>query len=192
MILPVPAIASASILRPIRPSPALTACVIRCSPMSAALSWRSGAQCWVSGPGPSAWPPARRRSCPRRPTKIDDLVETIREARLNGRTHYMIVVAEGVGNTAEIVQQIKEKMGIEVRLTVLGHIPARRLPDGPRPAGLHPRWATTPWPCWQRARRTASSAANPSRSTMWTMDQGLEMTKHIDPDQFRVLRAMTR
>ena len=24
------------------------------------------------------------------------------------------------------------------------------------------------------------------------MDQGLEMTKHIDPDQFRVLRAMTR
>ena len=45
-----------------------------------------------------------------------------RQARLNGRTHYMIVVAEGVGNTAEIVQQIKEKMGIEVRLTVLGHI----------------------------------------------------------------------
>ena len=24
------------------------------------------------------------------------------------------------------------------------------------------------------------------------MDEGLEMTKHIDPDQFRVLRAMTR
>ena len=51
-----------------------------------------------------------------------DVVERIRESRLAGNTHFMIVVAEGVGSAVEIGRKIHEALGIEPRITVLGHI----------------------------------------------------------------------
>ena len=51
-----------------------------------------------------------------------DVIERIRSARLAGSTHFMIVVAEGVGSAVEIGKQIHEAIGIEPRVTVLGHI----------------------------------------------------------------------
>ena len=128
---------------------------------------------------------------PERPTKIDDLVETIREARLNGRTHYMIVVAEGVGNTAEIVQQIKEKMGIEVRLTVLGHIQRGGSPTvRDRLIATQMGYHAVALLAEGKTNRIVCCKSEQIHDV--DMDEGLEMTKHIDPDQFRVLRAMTR
>ena len=40
----------------------------------------------------------------------------------SGKTHFLIVVAEGVGKTAEITQLIQEKTGVETRATILGHV----------------------------------------------------------------------
>jgi len=51
-----------------------------------------------------------------------DVVEKIRQARLNGFTHYMIVVAEGAGSGAEIANQIHAALDLDPRVTVLGHI----------------------------------------------------------------------
>ena len=51
-----------------------------------------------------------------------DVVERIRRARLAGTTHYMVVVAEGVGSAMEIAQRIKDEIGLDPRVTVLGHI----------------------------------------------------------------------
>ena len=65
--------------------------------------------------------------------KIDfqeDVVEKIRRARLNGFTHYMIVVAEGAGSAADIAAQIKESIDLDPRVTVLGHIQRGGYPTG--------------------------------------------------------------
>ena len=51
-----------------------------------------------------------------------DIVEKIRQARFNGFTHYMIVVAEGAGSAADIAAKIKESLDLDPRVTVLGHI----------------------------------------------------------------------
>ncbi len=61
-----------------------------------------------------------------------DVAERIRSARLAGRTHFMIIVAEGAFNDDEIMKNpgsankvasmIKEELGIDPRVTVLGHI----------------------------------------------------------------------
>lgn len=51
-----------------------------------------------------------------------DVIEKIRQARLNGFTHYMIVVAEGAGSAASIAAKIKETIDLDPRVTVLGHI----------------------------------------------------------------------
>ena len=65
--------------------------------------------------------------------KIDfqqDVIEKIRNARLNGFTHYMIVVAEGAGSATEIASKIKDEIDLDPRVTVLGHIQRGGCPTG--------------------------------------------------------------
>lgn len=62
----------------------------------------------------------------------EDVAERIRNARLNGRTHFMIIVAEGAfnddaimkdpGSAMKVAEMIRENLGIDPRVTVLGHI----------------------------------------------------------------------
>lgn len=59
-----------------------------------------------------------------------DVIEKIRQARLNGFTHYMIVVAEGAGSASDIAAKIKEAIDLDPRVTVLGHIQRGGCPTG--------------------------------------------------------------
>ena len=59
-----------------------------------------------------------------------DVIEKIRSARLNGFTHYMIVVAEGAGSAADIAAKIKAAIDLDPRVTVLGHIQRGGTPTG--------------------------------------------------------------
>ncbi len=58
------------------------------------------------------------------------VIEKIRQARLNGFTHYMIVVAEGAGSAADIAAKIKSSLDLDPRVTVLGHIQRGGCPTG--------------------------------------------------------------
>ena len=51
-----------------------------------------------------------------------DILDRIRLAQSTGKRHYIIVVAEGVGHTQELVERIQEATGIESRATILGHV----------------------------------------------------------------------
>lgn len=51
-----------------------------------------------------------------------DVLDRIRLAQSTGKCHYIIVVAEGVGNTEELAQRIQRHTGIETRATILGHV----------------------------------------------------------------------
>ena len=59
-----------------------------------------------------------------------DVIERIRDARLKGFTHYMIVVAKGVASAAEIAANIKSAIDLDPRVTVLGHIQRGGTPSG--------------------------------------------------------------
>ena len=59
-----------------------------------------------------------------------DVIEKIRQARFNGFTHYMIVVAEGAGSANDIAAKIKEAIDLDPRVTVLGHIQRGGVPTG--------------------------------------------------------------
>ena len=59
-----------------------------------------------------------------------DVIEKIRQARFNGFTHYMIVVAEGAGSASDIAAKIKEAIDLDPRVTVLGHIQRGGTPTG--------------------------------------------------------------
>jgi len=68
---------------------------------------------------------------PEKPIDFEkDVIEKIRRARLNGFTHYMIVVAEGAGSASQIAQRIKDCIDLDPRVTVLGHIQRGGSPSG--------------------------------------------------------------
>jgi 6-phosphofructokinase 1 len=51
-----------------------------------------------------------------------DVIERIRTARLNGRSNFTVIVAEGAESARGVAERIEELTGIETRLTALGHI----------------------------------------------------------------------
>lgn len=53
----------------------------------------------------------------------EDVLEPIRQARLSGITHYMVIVAEGVkGGAYEVARKITEATAVDTRVTILGHV----------------------------------------------------------------------
>jgi len=59
---------------------------------------------------------------PERSWNIDSLCASIKYGQERGKLHNLIVVAEGAGHAFNIAEQIKRKLNIDVRVTVLGHI----------------------------------------------------------------------
>ncbi|MBQ2275322.1 MAG: 6-phosphofructokinase [Lachnospiraceae bacterium] len=53
---------------------------------------------------------------------FDSVTDAIKRRHADGRNSYLVVVAEGVTDAPELAKQIREKTGIESRVSVLGYI----------------------------------------------------------------------
>jgi 6-phosphofructokinase 1 len=51
-----------------------------------------------------------------------DVIAKIHKTQQSGKKHFIIIVAEGVGEVEKIAAEIEEKTGIESRATILGHV----------------------------------------------------------------------
>ena len=67
----------------------------------------------------------------------NNVIEEILKNRSSGKNHNMIVVAEGVGNSAKLAEDIESATGISTRATILGH-----LQRGGNPTALDRMWAS--------------------------------------------------
>ncbi len=68
---------------------------------------------------------------PEKPIDFEhDVIEKIRQARFNGFSHYMIVVAEGAASASDVAAKIKDAIDLDPRVTVLGHIQRGGVPTG--------------------------------------------------------------
>ena len=54
--------------------------------------------------------------------KIDDICLRLETTKKRGKRHSIIMLAEGVGNVNDIGGKIIEKTGVDLRVTVLGHV----------------------------------------------------------------------
>lgn len=53
---------------------------------------------------------------------LDDVITKIKKSQKTGKKHFIIVVAEGVGNVEEKARIIEEATGIESRASILGYV----------------------------------------------------------------------
>ncbi|MCL1848614.1 MAG: 6-phosphofructokinase [Clostridiales bacterium] len=68
---------------------------------------------------------------PEKPYDIEaDIIQKIQDGKLHGRTHNIVIVAEGVGGCYELCKVIQERTKMETRETILGHIQRGGVPNG--------------------------------------------------------------
>ncbi len=59
---------------------------------------------------------------PEVPVNIESVIRKINTTKSNGKKHFIVIVAEGVGGVEEIAKQIMAGTGVDSRATVLGHV----------------------------------------------------------------------
>ena len=119
-----------------------------------------------------------------------DVVEKIRRARLAGTTHYMVVVAEGAGNTMAISKQIKEEIGIDPRVTVLGHIQRGGAPSA-RDRETASRMGYMAVKAVAENMGNCVVATQEGRMVVLEMEEALAMKKEFSMERYNILEALT-
>lgn len=59
---------------------------------------------------------------PEVPVNIESIIRKINITKNNGKKHFIVIVAEGVGGVEDIAKQIMAGTGVDSRATVLGHV----------------------------------------------------------------------
>ncbi len=59
---------------------------------------------------------------PESPLDMEKMMYSLKKRYEEGRSNAIIIVAEGAGSAADVAAKIKDKIGFEVRISVLGHI----------------------------------------------------------------------
>lgn len=120
----------------------------------------------------------------------EDVVEKIRRARLAGSTHYMVVVAEGAGSAFDIGKRIHDEVGIDPRVTVLGHIQRGGSPTA-RDRETASRMGYEAVLTLLSNRGNRIIATRDGRIVDLDMEEALAMTKQFQMDRYQVLEALT-
>ena len=118
-----------------------------------------------------------------------DVVERIRQSRLMGNTHFMIVVAEGVGSAMDIGKRIHESIGLEPRVTVLGHIQRGGSPTA-RDREMAARMGYTAVMSLVEGNGNCIVCTHDGHLVTKPIEQALTETKHLQMERYAVLEAM--
>ncbi len=119
-----------------------------------------------------------------------DVIEKIRQARLAGRTHYMIVVAEGAGNTMDIAAKIRQSIGLDPRVTVLGHIQRGGSPSS-RDRETGTRMGYEAVKVLAEGKGNQVIATKDGKIVNIDIEEALAMSKPFPMDRYAVLEAVT-
>ena len=118
-----------------------------------------------------------------------EIVENIRRARLAGTTHYMVVVAEGAGSAADIGKRIHEELGLDPRVTVLGHIQRGGSPSA-RDRETASRMGYAAVQAIANGRGNCIIGTQQGAIQELPIEDAMAMTKHLQMERYAVMEAM--
>ena len=120
----------------------------------------------------------------------NDVVDRIRSARIAGFTHFMIIVAEGAGSAVEIGARIHEELGLDPRVTILGHIQRGGTPSA-RDRVMATRMGFHAVEALAGGKTNRVICARNGGMVDIDIEDGLHMRKGLNEQQYTVLEAMT-
>ncbi|NLL71130.1 MAG: 6-phosphofructokinase [Epulopiscium sp.] len=120
----------------------------------------------------------------------EELIRTIVQNRHKGKRHNLIIVAEGVGRSAELAQKIEEVTGIETRATILGH-----LQRGGSPTALDRMHASMMGALAVELLKEGKSnrviAHQNGKYVDYDINEALQMQKTIDDQMYKVCKMLS-
>ena len=128
---------------------------------------------------------------PETPYDVDrDVAEHIREARYRNKHHHIIIIAEGVGHTQEIAARVHTEMGLETRITIIGHIQRGGAPSA-RDRVMASRMGHTAVETLLAGETNRVVCYRDSHICTLPIDEALTMTKALDPYMYRVAQEIS-
>ena len=128
---------------------------------------------------------------PERPYDFEKHVaEKIRRARISGKTNFMIVVAEGAASGMAVGEQIKKELGLDPRVTILGHIQRGGSPTA-KDRVTATRMGYEAVQLLAEGKTNRIVCASGDQIVNVDIDEGLAMTKTLNPEEFEVMAVMT-
>ena len=118
------------------------------------------------------------------------VADNIRHARLNGKTNFMIVVAEGAASAVEVGRQIQEELALDPRVTILGHIQRGGSPTA-KDRVMATRMGYEAVRVLAEGKTNRVICAKDDQIIDLDIDEGLAMKKTQNSEEFKVMTVMT-
>ena len=119
------------------------------------------------------------------------VAEKIRRARLNGKTNFTIVVAEGAASAVDVGKAIEAELGLDPRVTILGHIQRGGTPTAKdRVMATRMGYEAVRVLAEGKTNRVICAVEN-NRLVDIDIDKALSMKKTLDEESFEVMKVMT-
>ena len=109
-----------------------------------------------------------------------DILDKITETQRTGKRHFIVIVAEGIGHSQEIANEIQARTGIDTRATILGHVqrggsPTLRDRVNASAMGYHAVCLL------EQGKYNRIVGMRGEKLVDYPVDEALEMTKTLDP-----------
>ncbi|MEA4915803.1 MAG: 6-phosphofructokinase [Christensenella sp.] len=128
---------------------------------------------------------------PERPFDFEkDVVEHIREGQYRGKHHHLIIVAEGTNSTNEIAQRCRDELGLDTRVTIIGHVQRGGSPSA-RDRVMATRMGHRAVEELIAGNSNLIVCYRNSQITTVPIDEALTMTKDLDEYMYRVASEIT-
>ena len=119
-----------------------------------------------------------------------NVAEKIRRARLGGKTNFQIVVAEGAASAVEVGHQITEELGLDPRVTILGHIQRGGCPTA-KDRVMATRMGYEAVQVLSAGKTNRVICSNDDKIFDLDIEEGLAMHKTLNPEEYEVMEAMS-
>jgi len=119
-----------------------------------------------------------------------DVLKPIIAAKNRGKTHYIVIVAEGVGGAFELAKKIEEKTGIEARATVLGHVQRGGSPSVVDRV-MASKMGTRAVELLKDGKTNRIVGLKDSKVVDYEINEALDMKKSIDEYEYDLVRVLS-
>ena len=119
-----------------------------------------------------------------------DVIEKIKTLKKKGKEHFMIIAAEGAGNSEEMAQQISTGTGLSTRVTVLGHVQRGGSPTA-RDRVIATEMATKAVDILYEEIGSKVIAMNNGRVVAYDILEGLDRKKDFDFDLYQTVSRIS-
>lgn len=125
-----------------------------------------------------------------KPITIEEISEKMKKSQKSSKRHFIVVVAEGIGDSAGIAKKLEELTGIESRATILGHVQRGGNPT------LRDRVVASQMGCYavdllDKGKSNRVVALKDNKIVDYDIQEALSMTKPFDEELYKVANTIS-